>query len=596
MKFVCSNCSTQYLISDDKVGSQGVKVRCKRCGNVIIVRPPSSDDIGEDPLATDPGLSDDRSDEQSFPQGAEDGDEVGQAFDQLLSGGLGSDEDDDENDDDERATEVFNLNNLRKSEQSFDDRDKIDQVFADAESTELPKDSFSSDEKAQWYVAIGDEQVGPISKAEIEARCKAGEVDGKTLSWCPGMDNWLALQEVEALRDIFELVEVDGDTRDKTDVDSPMSGEMESQAQEDHDEGEQWAPYQGSELASLVEEEMAAVASSPPPEEDDEGDILGGVADDDEEIPPWEQEEPQSGVVAKPNDSFFDSTLDSSSGGDTGGYGRTGVLAGPAYLGPPSSRSSKGKWLLIGVLGGIVLVGGAVGTYLMTRPAEKKQIDQQPVVPPNISSRDVRNTKGTSIKAATSSPANSTESAATKKDDGKKKDQKDNKKEKEKKSEQMVVVKPTTDTKKPSVKKHKQPAKKNRGKKRKKSNKGSIARNTGSSKASTKDSSSTGSASVDSSLPKKLTRAQIGKTMLEYVQSMRTCVQDQHKRDPTVTGVMRVSFTIQPNGRVKGIKVLTKEHDGTYVAGCISYIIRSIHFPKAQGPSKVPMLPLKLGG
>jgi predicted Zn finger-like uncharacterized protein len=38
MKFTCDSCSAQYMISDEKVGATGVKVRCKKCGNVITVR------------------------------------------------------------------------------------------------------------------------------------------------------------------------------------------------------------------------------------------------------------------------------------------------------------------------------------------------------------------------------------------------------------------------------------------------------------------------------------------------------------------------------------------------------------------------------
>ncbi|MEW5854612.1 MAG: GYF domain-containing protein, partial [Myxococcota bacterium] len=39
MKFVCDSCQAQYLIADEKVGARGVKVKCKKCGNVIIIRP-----------------------------------------------------------------------------------------------------------------------------------------------------------------------------------------------------------------------------------------------------------------------------------------------------------------------------------------------------------------------------------------------------------------------------------------------------------------------------------------------------------------------------------------------------------------------------
>src|SRR3989304_7076014 len=38
MKFSCDKCSAQYMISDDKVGPNGVRVRCKRCGNIVSVK------------------------------------------------------------------------------------------------------------------------------------------------------------------------------------------------------------------------------------------------------------------------------------------------------------------------------------------------------------------------------------------------------------------------------------------------------------------------------------------------------------------------------------------------------------------------------
>ena len=43
MKFTCEKCSAQYMISDEKVGPAGVKVRCKKCGTVIPVRRPAVD-------------------------------------------------------------------------------------------------------------------------------------------------------------------------------------------------------------------------------------------------------------------------------------------------------------------------------------------------------------------------------------------------------------------------------------------------------------------------------------------------------------------------------------------------------------------------
>lgn len=44
MKFECDSCHAQYMIADEKVGKRGVKVKCKKCQHVIIVRPERSAD------------------------------------------------------------------------------------------------------------------------------------------------------------------------------------------------------------------------------------------------------------------------------------------------------------------------------------------------------------------------------------------------------------------------------------------------------------------------------------------------------------------------------------------------------------------------
>ncbi len=51
MKFECDSCHAQYMIADEKVGKRGVKVKCKRCSHVIVVRPEGSKDAGEEKAA-----------------------------------------------------------------------------------------------------------------------------------------------------------------------------------------------------------------------------------------------------------------------------------------------------------------------------------------------------------------------------------------------------------------------------------------------------------------------------------------------------------------------------------------------------------------
>ncbi len=38
MKIVCENCSTKYSIADEKVRGKVFKIRCKKCGHIIVVK------------------------------------------------------------------------------------------------------------------------------------------------------------------------------------------------------------------------------------------------------------------------------------------------------------------------------------------------------------------------------------------------------------------------------------------------------------------------------------------------------------------------------------------------------------------------------
>ncbi len=74
MKFTCDSCGSQYMISDDKVGPSGVKVRCKKCGHVVLVRRVSD----EAPAVAAPQPS---SANGAAPSGGGLDAELGQAFD-----------------------------------------------------------------------------------------------------------------------------------------------------------------------------------------------------------------------------------------------------------------------------------------------------------------------------------------------------------------------------------------------------------------------------------------------------------------------------------------------------------------------------------
>ena len=38
MRIICENCSTKYSIADEKVRGKVFKIRCKKCGHIIVVK------------------------------------------------------------------------------------------------------------------------------------------------------------------------------------------------------------------------------------------------------------------------------------------------------------------------------------------------------------------------------------------------------------------------------------------------------------------------------------------------------------------------------------------------------------------------------
>ncbi|MFC1609366.1 GYF domain-containing protein [Myxococcota bacterium] len=54
MKFSCDQCNAQYMIADEKVGARGVKVKCKKCAHIIIVKPATAEEKKPTPPAPPP--------------------------------------------------------------------------------------------------------------------------------------------------------------------------------------------------------------------------------------------------------------------------------------------------------------------------------------------------------------------------------------------------------------------------------------------------------------------------------------------------------------------------------------------------------------
>lgn len=251
MKFRCEQCNAQYMIADEKVGHKGVRVRCKKCGTIITVRPSGADAgpgpdtetgeppaereqtaVNQDPAPEEPA-GPDRTTVDSQPpdeDGAASGrgdldigeEDVGSAFDSLL-GENGHDEqeaedafDQDEPPDefDRQSTRVFSYEEMQRvqeeKEQAAQEREQFADIYSAAKADEEQQALGAQDgaapagdvdrDRVEWYAAVDEQQVGPMSINDIADRWERGEFDPETLVWKTGFEDWLIIQEVPVLQ------------------------------------------------------------------------------------------------------------------------------------------------------------------------------------------------------------------------------------------------------------------------------------------------------------------------------------------------------------------------------------------------------------
>jgi predicted Zn finger-like uncharacterized protein len=161
MKFTCDSCSAQYMISDDKVGATGVKVRCKKCGNVITVRRG-----GATPDAAVPANA-------PAPSGDGLDAELGSAFDSAFGDKPPGADDD--------ATQAMDAADAKR--------------IADGQGP--------APIGTEWYVAIGEAQVGPLPIPDLKRKWEQGDVGPDSLVWRPGMGDWSPLATVAELASVL---------------------------------------------------------------------------------------------------------------------------------------------------------------------------------------------------------------------------------------------------------------------------------------------------------------------------------------------------------------------------------------------------------
>ncbi|RKH22651.1 DUF4339 domain-containing protein [Corallococcus sp. CA041A] len=284
MRFVCDSCRAQYMISDDKIGPKGVKLRCKKCGHTILVRPAGASAAKEGGAEASASTETKSSADANAPRIVESSgtglpaslgtppegglftdveeDEIGAVFDQVLSTGSQK----------LKAAEAEAEAKAAKAEAV--------RKLAEAESAEPTAEEKAAAATHEWYVAIDEKQVGPWTVEKVKDAWDRGEVGPDNLCWRSGFSDWIPLSETAELASVLAPrpakpvivapapVSTSSPTLPAGPVESAFSagasrpGAGGNSAVAEEPVG--WKPSAASVLASLVKEENDALSKPPP--------------------------------------------------------------------------------------------------------------------------------------------------------------------------------------------------------------------------------------------------------------------------------------------------------------------------------------------
>ncbi|PID37892.1 MAG: hypothetical protein CSB49_08410, partial [Proteobacteria bacterium] len=176
MKFVCDKCKTKYSIADEKVRRKVLKIRCKNCASIIVVRDPFRREGGQVDLPHQPRTSD----------------PLEQAFDGAFGGGGVRRR---------SSTAHRSLAVAHATEPALnpiaDDLDDPNQTQVSSMADALRPQDIDD----EWYLSVDGHQFGPMSFDELGSRVKRGEARGDdAYVWRDGFDDWVEVSKVPELR------------------------------------------------------------------------------------------------------------------------------------------------------------------------------------------------------------------------------------------------------------------------------------------------------------------------------------------------------------------------------------------------------------
>ena len=580
MRFVCDSCRAQYMISDDKVGANGVKVRCKKCGNVIVVRSPQDSAAeaeaalrGLEESAPQPPAPEAPTGENSIFSDVND-EEIGAAFESALG---------------ERP----------------DDEPVAPPQEEPPPEANLPPVSDGPPRALDWYVAIDDKQTGPLTPEAIKDHWDRGEIGPDSLTWRQGFEDWVSLSEVSELaawlaprpqRPVYSsppspsgsmpvvpvpvesAFSAGGVMRTvRAEVPTPVPATVGG-----------WKPSASAALASLVKEEIDALSKpdAPPPAPEPVAAQRGLL-----EVPPPTGEVPAASVNGRAARSEAHTPV-------------TNVERPPTftpaypYATRPMRAQAGNKLLLIGIGLAVLVVLGVVGGggwYLLQRqkaselavrqgplpPAEPAKVTPPPEPPKVAQAQPATSQPPAQSPAVTPSVATPvpkvTPAVPPSEGTGTRRGTRGSRHGGGKSSgggDEVASADP--------------PPKSSGGNKNKADDLFDEVFGTGGGSKS-EESRSSGKktayvppapGSSNTEVPERLPKGDIMSVVLANKPSIVRCVNEQKARDPNLHGTLVMHWVIQTSGKTTSVNAVTDQFRSTYMATCLTGLVRSWNFPK----------------
>ena len=663
MRFVCDSCRAQYMISDDKVGAKGVKVRCKKCGYNIVVRPAGSEPVKEEgtggEAAGDAAASQGQSTNDGFglpptlgtpPEGGifsgvED-DELGAVFDQVLNSGS------------HRIPAGEAAGPAQLDSSALSDAGETVRKLAEAEG------NAKSAASHEWFVAIDEKQVGPLSMDKVKDYWDRGEVGPDSLCWRAGFSDWIPLSEASELASVLAprptkpvIVEpapmASSAPVASGPVESAFASGLAKPAKSDtpapvpsaQDTG--WKPSAASVLASLVKEENEALSKpaskAAPVEEKKVKPAASGLLD----VPPPEtgpvavqsplmaeppapapapylQHAPAPAYAQPPPQAYAPQPMGQPYAPPAQAYAPPPGYPGYPPQAAPAPKQGGKMGIIIGAAAAVVLLIGG-GAFIATRsseqpapvpqpaatqpmaqaPSQPAELPPMPPPPAAVAQNTATPAPGTA-QPATTAPATAPAVAAagtpgttptanpvTPPPAEPVKPAEPAKTEPQQVAKAEVPAKrPPTPVSRPQPAREEEPVVRS---KPQPARSGGSADDEFDELFGTKKPSSSKSDTVSANgrtayIPpepggggaaqEKLGQSDIMQVVLANKPAIIKCVNEQKKKDPGLSGKLVMRWTIQTNGKTKNVSCQTSEFRTTYMATCISGLIKGWSFPK----------------